>query len=130
MFLTKLIQTKTKTLCSDSLGFVWLEIKYYKSFSYNFVLNFITISREAASLKKSKARRSEPSCASGKTIGFQSWKLIGTVNETLTFCPFCFPGFHCGKDFTTRIASLLILSQSIPRTTSTSFTSPFLSMIN
>ena len=128
MFLTKLIQTKTKTLCSDSLGFVWLEIKYYKSFSYNFVLNFLSISREAASLKKTKARRSEPSCASGKTIDFQlSWKLIGTTNPTLTFCPFCFPGFHCGIDLTASIAALssngsTLLAMSTFSTLPSSFT--------
>ena len=71
LFLTKLIQTKHKTLCLDSLGFVWLEIKYYKSFSYNFILNFITIFREAVSLKNRKPAEASLRVRQAKQLGFR-----------------------------------------------------------
>ena len=80
-------------------------------FFINFVLNFITISREAASRKKRRLAEASLRMHCCKTIGFYlSLKLIGTVYETLTACPLCLPGFHCGIDFTTRKASLSILS--------------------
>jgi len=67
-------------------------------------------------------------------ISYCNTKLIGTVYDTLTGLPRCFPGFHLGRFETTRNASLsidgstplaILASETLPSLSTTKVTYTF-----